>query len=52
MKRKINLFGAFISTFILILVPNIGCVNAIIQKEEIFYIKNIEIIDIKKLKGY
>lgn len=35
MNRKIILFGAFLSAFILILVPNISCVNANIQNEKI-----------------
>jgi len=53
MKRKIILFDTFLSIFILILVPNIGCINATIQKDEISNIKNIEINDIKKkLKDY
>jgi len=51
MKRKIILFGAFLSTFILILTPSIGCVNINIQNEKNLNIKNINIDDvIKKIK--
>jgi hypothetical protein len=40
MNKKFILFGAFLSTFILILVPNISCVNANIQNENNLNIKN------------
>ena len=51
MSKKIILFGGFLSSFILFLVPNICCVNSIIQKDEISNIRNIEIDDLKKIKS-
>ena len=50
MKKKIILFGAFLSTFILLLVPSIGAVNANIQNEKNLNIMNFKIDNIKKLK--
>lgn len=51
MNRKFILFGAFLSTFILLLVPNIGCVNSIVPKDEISNSKNIRIYDLKKTEN-
>ena len=51
MKRDLILFGAFLSTFILLLVPNVGCVNSIIQKDEISNFKNIRINGLKKTES-
>jgi hypothetical protein len=42
MKRKIILFGAFLSTFILLLTPSIGCVNSIVQNKGISDINDIK----------
>lgn len=50
MNKKIIIFGAFLSTFILILVPSISCVNANIQNKNNSNIKNINFDDIKKIK--
>ena len=50
MKRNIILFDAFLSAFILILIPSIGCVNANIQNENNLNTKNINIDDIKKIR--
>ena len=51
MNRKIILFGAILSTFILILVPSISSVNANIQNKNNLNMKNIDIEDIKRIKN-
>ncbi len=47
-KRNIILFGAFLSAFILLLVPNIGCINSIVPNVEISNFMNITIDVLKK----
>jgi hypothetical protein len=51
MKRNLILFGAFLSAFILILIPNVGCVNSIVDKDEISNFKNIRSYDLKKTEN-
>ena len=50
MKKKTILFCAFLSTLILILAPCIGYVNANIQNNKNFDIRNINIEGLKKIK--
>jgi len=50
MKKKTILFVAFLSTLILILAPCIGSVNANIQNNKNFDIRNINIEDLKNIK--
>ncbi len=50
-KRNIILFGAFLSAFILLLVPNIGCINSIVPNVEISNFMNIRIEVLKKTES-
>ena len=50
MKWKIILFGAFLSTLILLFAPCIGAVNVNIQNSKNLNIRNISIEDLKKIK--
>jgi len=52
MKSKIIVFGAFLSAFILILVPNVGCINSVVPNDEISNFMNIRIYDLKKNRNY
>ena len=50
MNKKIILFGAFLSTLILLLTPCIGSVNTNIQNNKNLNIRNINIEDLKNIK--
>ena len=51
MNRRLIVFGVFLSVFILLLVPNIGCVNSIVPKDEISNFNNIRSYDLKKTEN-
>ncbi len=51
MKRNLILFGTLLSAFLLIFVPNVGCVNSIVQKDDKPNFKDIRTDVLKKTEN-